>query len=112
MTAPSDHSVALLLEGIAAEINSVTELLLDVEESDGRRFAKGNLLSAQKFDLSLQILSDLARIARRLSEGLPEARIPTSLVRNGDLLLERTRSRLLQARESSGPIPTQSVELF
>jgi hypothetical protein len=112
MTCASDHSVQLLLEGIAEEIMAVTELLLDVEARAGLHEVTGGKHCAQQFDLSLQILNDLARLARRIGEGVSGARIPSTLVREGDLLLERTRNRLLLLGESPPASPVQPVELF
>lgn len=112
MTRASDHSVQVLLEGIADEITAVTELLLDVEARVGLHEVTDDKHSAQQFDLSLQILNDLARLARRIGEGVSGARIPTTLVREGDLLLERTRNRLLLLGETPLAPPVQPVELF
>jgi hypothetical protein len=112
MMQAADHSVQSLLEGIADEITAVTVLLLDVEARVGLHDITGGKHSAQQFDLSLQILNDLARLARRIAEGVSGARIPASLVREGDLLLERTRNRLLLLGELPPASPIQTVELF
>ncbi len=116
MTGLAQSPVGLLLTAMADELVAVRSMLLSVEGQIGTASVSPETAAVrgllQGFDLSLQVLQDVERLARQIAESISAGLVVT--LNTESLQLERTRARF--ALPPGTPPPEQAsdrrIDLF